>query len=112
MKMLRALVFGFATTALCACPRSGASVTARATAVTTSLESVLYAVVTVDFRNAGAADCKVAKYVVTWPSGKKTITPSDGLVVPARGTAQRRARIDEMSDRTRVKDVTITATCA
>ena len=86
--------------------------TARATAVSPSLESMLYAVATVDFQNAGAADCNVKKYVLTWPKGTKTITPTGDVVVPARGALQRTVRVDEMSDRTPASDVTVTATCA
>lgn len=104
MKTLRALLVGLAAT--------GASVTARATSVSPSLESLLYARVGVDFQNTGTRECRVTKYVVTWPGGTKKITPASDLVVPAGQTVARTVRVDEMSDKIPATDVTVTATCA
>jgi hypothetical protein len=111
-----------------ACSAAWSPVSARVDGVSPSLESRTYADVAITFENANATECRVAKYVVSWPAtagrtspsgeildiarpaGAKTIEPTS-FVVPAKGTIQRRVRIDELDMTTSPSQLTVDVVC-
>jgi hypothetical protein len=113
---------------LVGCSAAWSPVSARVDGVSPSLESRTYADVAMTFENPNATECRVAKYVVSWPAtagrtspsgeildvarpaGSKTIEPAS-LVIPAKGTIQRRVRIDELDMTTPASHVTVDVTC-
>jgi hypothetical protein len=58
-----------------------ADVTAAIRRVVPSLESAMYATVTMSFRNDTARSLTIARYRISWPGGTATIVPSSDMVL-------------------------------